>query len=74
MIQDRVYKITSENRKLHEVIAIKEAETLSIIDIVETSNKVESNNKTLHKKVQELEEEIIAKLSKSTLEQIKEIK
>ena len=60
--------MATENRKLYQNIAVKEAGALSIIGLAEASEKVESENKDLCKKVKEFEDNIIAKMSKSVLE------
>ena len=58
MSQDRGNKITHENNELCKAIAIKEAEALSLIEVIEDSERVECDNKTLHQKMLKLEGEI----------------
>ena len=67
-------KDTCKNKKLHKDIAVKEAEAVSTIDILEASDKVESKNKVLRAKVKEHEDKIIKTMKNNALEQAIEIK
>ena len=55
MLQGKEKRITQENDRLHNVIASKEAEELSMMDVLEESERVNQENNKLQQKVLELE-------------------
>ena len=47
MLQGKEKRIIQEKNKLHKAIARKEAEVLSMMDVLEESEKVNQQNKNL---------------------------
>ena len=47
LLKDRESKLNLENDELCEVAAMKKAEALSLIQVMENSEKLEGENKTL---------------------------
>ena len=55
LFKKREKKHTQKNNKLCKVITTKEAEALSMMEVKEDHDRVEQENKTLYKKLQEVE-------------------